>query len=75
MTSPVFDPRKEVIRLKDSLEDQIRESMATIMSSKKAIIRQKFKEKALNQQTQEVKNQPTLKELQVKVYLFPNSDM
>ena len=73
--SHIFDPRKEAAKFNESSEYQTKDSMAITVTSTTASIRQKLKEKAANQQTREVKNQPTLKELQAKVYPFPDSDV
>ncbi|PHT51908.1 hypothetical protein CQW23_06370 [Capsicum baccatum] len=75
MTSPIFDSRKEVTEFKNSSEDQIGESMKTTMSFMKPSIRQNLKEEAPKKQMQEVKNQSTLKELQERVYPFPDPDV
>ncbi|PHT30969.1 hypothetical protein CQW23_27306 [Capsicum baccatum] len=73
MASPIFYPKKEVMKFNESSEDQIGESMVTTVSSKKASTRQKLKEEAPKQQMQEVENQPTLKELQARDWLGSES--
>ena len=75
MASPIFYPSKKVTKFKDLSEDQIGESMTTTVSFTKSPTRQKLKEKSPKKHIREVKNQPTLKELQEKVYPFPNSDV
>ncbi|PHU09005.1 Delta-1-pyrroline-5-carboxylate synthase [Capsicum chinense] len=75
MVSPVFDPRKEVTKFNDSSKDQIGESVVATVSFTKSSTRQKLKEEAPKQQMRDMKNQPTLKELQARVYLFSDSDV
>ncbi|KAH0642340.1 hypothetical protein KY285_033206 [Solanum tuberosum] len=74
-TSHVFDPRKEDTQFKESLDYTTNESLAVTMTSMKASTRQKLKEIEAHQQTREVKNQSTLKELQAKRYPFSDSDV
>ncbi|KAH0685647.1 hypothetical protein KY285_016208 [Solanum tuberosum] len=74
-TSHVLDPRKDDTNLKETLEYTTNESMAVTTTSTKASMIQKLKEFAVHQQTREVKNRSTLKELQAKEYPFSDSDV
>ncbi|KAH0642300.1 hypothetical protein KY285_033169 [Solanum tuberosum] len=74
-TLHVFDTRKKDTQFKESLDYTTNESIVITTTFTKASTRQKLKELAAHQQTREVKNQSTLKELQAKEYPFSESDV
>ncbi|KAF3635482.1 hypothetical protein FXO37_25966 [Capsicum annuum] len=74
-TSPAFDLRKKAKEFNQPSKYQTEESVAVGETSVKAPTKQKFKEKARSPWLREEKSQLTLKELEVKAYSFPDSDV
>ncbi|XP_075111836.1 uncharacterized protein LOC142181985 [Nicotiana tabacum] len=70
-----FDDQKE-FKKNVPLKNQTKESMEVKVTSVKVTTKQKVKEdKTPSQYPKEEKRRPTLKELEAKIYPFPNSDV